>query len=171
VGHWYTLSKPSAMVVTKETERRFRVYKEKPGFRPGPRVESRAFARGRGVLSTAYSPLSSFLNFVSHLYVRNAFDRGNKGVAVWRVPCEELRHCGALRARAADTGSASPVFPRPQTQPSARTQHILLATSQDVIRPGKRRFSTRWMTWDRKREGRLVCEEATRLQGGTRRVG
>jgi len=31
------------------------------GFRPGPRVESRAFAWGRGVLSTVYSHLPSLL--------------------------------------------------------------------------------------------------------------
>jgi len=38
-------------------ERRSRVYREAPGFRPAPRMESRAFARGCGVLSTVCSPL------------------------------------------------------------------------------------------------------------------
>ena len=45
----------------RESERRFRVYTKAPGFRPGPRVESRALARGRGVLSTVHYPLPSFL--------------------------------------------------------------------------------------------------------------
>jgi len=45
----------------RERERRFRVYEEAPGFRPGPRVMTRVQARGDWVvLSIVYSPLATF---------------------------------------------------------------------------------------------------------------
>jgi len=49
------------VVKRPERERRIRVYREAPGIRPGPREESRASTRSRGVLSTAYSLLPSLL--------------------------------------------------------------------------------------------------------------
>ena len=45
----------------REKERRFRVYEEAPGFRPGPRVMTRAQARwDRVVLSIVHFPLTTF---------------------------------------------------------------------------------------------------------------
>jgi len=51
----------SQVVSGRQRESRFRVYEEAPSFRPGPRVMTRAQARGdRVVLSIAFFPLATF---------------------------------------------------------------------------------------------------------------